>query len=127
MKIEKKCSACGKILEGRSDKKFCDSYCKSSYHYDKSINEEPRFYNKVDNQLKTNRRILKQFNKAGKATVRAKVLIEEGFNPQFFTHYWKNQKGDVYLFVYEFGFLKKTERNAEKFILVKWQDYMSSK
>ena len=121
----KTCMACGKELEGRSDKKFCDSYCKSSYHYKKVLEEAPRFYNKVDNQLKQNRRILKSYNKAGKATVRSKLLLELGFDPNFFTHYWKNNKADVYLFVYEYGFLKKTEHRVEKYILIKWQDYMN--
>jgi len=45
--------------------------------------------------------------KPEKATVRAEKLIEFGFNPGYFTHFWKNTKGDVYLFVYEYGFLKK--------------------
>jgi hypothetical protein len=125
-KNERVCKSCGKVLEGRSDKKFCESYCKSAYHYKKSLEEAPRFYNQVDNQLKTNRRLLKQYNKAGKATVRASLIKQEGFNPNFFTHYWKNQKGEVYLFVYEFGFLKKTEHNIDKFVLVKWQDYMNT-
>tara|TARA_R110000850_G_scaffold184714_1_gene310284 strand:+ start:49 stop:321 length:273 start_codon:yes stop_codon:yes gene_type:complete len=90
------------------------------------LEEAPRFYNRVDNQLKANRRILKQYNKAGKATVRASLLKEEGFDPNFFTHYWKNQKGDVYLFVYEYGFLKKQEHQVEKYVLIKWQNYMKS-
>ena len=121
----KKCLACGNNLQGRSDKVFCDAHCKSSYHYRKSIQESPRFYNQVDNQLKLNRKILKSFNKSGKATIRASKLIELGFNPKFFTHYWKNTKGDVYLFVYEFGFLKRKEGNNEKYILIKWQEYMN--
>jgi len=121
----KKCLACGNILQGRSDKVFCDAHCKSSYHYRKSIEEAPRFYNYVDNQLKLNRKILKSFNKAGKATVRANKLIELGFNPKFFTHYWKNTKGDVYLFVYEYGFLKRLENDLDKYILIQWQNYMN--
>lgn len=125
MKISNDCLSCGKLLNGRSDKKFCDPYCKSSYHYQKSIQESPRFYNKVDNQLKLNRKILKYYNKAGKATLRAETILELGFNPSFFTHYWKNKKGDVYLFAYEYGFLKKREGNKEKYVLIKWQDYMS--
>ena len=119
------CLACKKELYGRSDKKFCDLHCKSSYHYKKSQEEAPRFYNKVDNQLKQNRRILKSHNKAGKATIRANKLLNEGFNPNFFTHFWKNKKGDVYFFVYEYGFLKKKEQNIEKYILIQWQEYMS--
>lgn len=120
----KKCLACGDNLQGRSDKVFCDAHCKSSYHYRKSIEEAPRFYNKVDNQLKLNRKILKNFNKAGKATIRANKLIDLGFNPNFFTHYWKNNSGDVYLFVYEFGFLKRQEHEIVKYILIQWQKYM---
>lgn len=122
---QKACAACGRELKGRSDKKFCDLHCKSSYHYKRSLEEAPRFYNKVDNQIKANRRILKQYNKAGKATVRSSILVQEGFDPNFFTHYWKNQKGDVYLFVYEYGFLKKKEHDVEKYVLVRWQEYMS--
>ena len=121
---KKNCAYCGKKLSGRSDKKFCDAYCKSAFHYKKSQEDTPRFYNKVDNQLKRNRRILKSFNKAGKATVRAETILDLGFNPNFFTHYWKNKNGDVYLFVFEYGFLKKKEHHVEKYILIKWQTYM---
>ncbi len=122
---QKKCTNCEKALIGRTDKKFCDAYCKSSYHYKKSIDEAPSFYNKVDNQLKKNRKILKRYNRAGKATLRITTLLKEGFDPNYFTHYWKNNKGQVYLFVYEYGFIKTTERNLEKYVLVIWQDYMS--
>ena len=118
------CLVCDKKLEGRRDKKFCDPYCKSAYHYKLSQEQEPKFYDKVNNQLKLNRKILKEYNKAGKATIRSQKLIELGFDPNFFTHYWKNTKGDVYLFVYEYGFLKRKEPNAEKYILIKWQEYM---
>jgi hypothetical protein len=121
---QRTCLACDKELKGRSDKRFCDLHCKSSYHYRRSLEEAPRFYNKVDNQLKLNRKILKQYNKAGKATVRASLIKEDGFNPNYFTHYWKNNKEDVYLFVFEYGFLKKNEHGVEKYILIKWQDYM---
>ncbi len=122
---QRMCLACGKELVGRSDKKYCDIHCKSSYQYRESKLNEPKFYNKVDNQLKQNRKILKHYNKAGKVTVRAEVLIEQGFEPNFFTHYWKNKKGDTYLFVYEFGFLKRTEKEKVKYILITWQDYMN--
>jgi len=69
---------------------------------------------------------LKLYNKAGKATLRKEVLLEEGFNPRYFTHYWKNQKGQVYLFCYEYGFLALKENKREKYVLVKWQDYMQT-
>jgi hypothetical protein len=53
--------------------------------------------------------LLKNYNKAGMSVVRKEALLEEGFNPKYFTHYWKNQKGDVYLFRIWF-FRKKRKR-----------------
>ena len=57
-------------------------------------------------------------------TIQLVQILKEGFNPKYFTHYWKNQKGDVYLFCYEFGFLEKQENRKSKYVLVQWQDYM---
>ena len=124
MRFHKECLHCKKQLIGRTDKKYCDPQCKSAYQYQQEKEQPERFYNKVDNQLKLNRKILKEYNKGGKVTVRAEILKEKGFDPNFFTHYWKNRKGEAYLFVYEFGFLKIHENKKEKFLLVLWQDYM---
>lgn len=118
------CANCGEVLLGRKGKRFCSSYCKSNFHYEENKLNEESFYKTVDRQLKLNRKVLSVYNKAGKSTVRESVLLEQGFDPLFFTHYWKNGKGDVYLFCYEFGFLKRVELGRVKFILVKWQGYM---
>lgn len=121
----KKCLNCEAIIIGRSDKIFCDAYCKSSFHYKKKQREEKSLYESIDRQLKLNRKLLKSFNKAGKAVVRKEKILKEGFNPKYFTHFWKNKKGDVYLFCYEFGFLAKSENGKSKYVLVKWQEYMN--
>lgn len=120
----RKCLNCKEDLTGRHDKLFCDTYCKSAFHYTKNKEKSKTRFKLVDEHLKTNRRILSIFNKAGKAVVRKEELESEGFNPNYFTNYWKNQKGEVYLFCYEFGFLKKTENGKTKYVLVKWQKYM---
>ena len=124
MKKRSNCLNCEEIIEGRSDRKFCSSYCKSNYHYVLNKGKESSFFVQVDKQLKLNRRLLRTFNKSGKATVKAERLIELGFDPNFFTHYWKNKKLDVYLFCYEYGFLKKVESGKIKYVLVEWQKYM---
>ena len=120
----KKCVECGEKIEGRIDKIFCSSYCKSAYHHKKNRGKEQSFYLKIDKQLKLNRQLLNHFNKAGKAVIRKDELLKTGFNPKYFTHYWKNQKGDVYLFCYEYGFLEKKEGDKIKYVLVQWQEYM---
>ena len=110
---------------GRTDKKFCNAYCKSSYQYKKELDATPTFYYVVYKQLKKNRRLLKNYNKSGKSTIRMSILLNEGFDPNYFTHYWKNGKGQIYLFVYELEFLKTMESGIEKYVLVTWQNYMS--
>jgi len=119
------CLNCKSELHGRVDKKYCSEYCKSNFNYVLNKNKAVSLFKSIDQQLKLNRRLLRDFNKAGKATVRMEKIVAAGFNPKYFTHYWKNKKGDVYLFCYEFGFLKRTENNKSKYILVEWQDYMS--
>ena len=120
------CPVCGSKIKGRRDKVFCSAECKSSAQYERRMETEDFFF-KVDSALKRNRKILKSMNKAGKAIVRKETFLDEGFDPHFFTHYWKNNKGQVYLFCYEFGFLETIDNNKVKFVLVKWQSYMEKK
>lgn len=120
----KTCLACGNPLQGRSDKRYCDVYCKSRYQYEKYKQDTDSMYFRVSRQLRLNRKLLKRYNRAGKATIRAAELNSAGFDPRYFTHYWKNSKGDVYRFVYEFGFLPRQENGKEKFILITWQPFM---
>jgi len=118
------CPECGKEFTGRTDKKFCPIYCKSAFHYQKNRTDEENLFKQIDDQLKLNRKILKKYNRGGKATVRKELLLAEGFNPKYFTHYWRNSRGDVYLFCYEYGFLERREKDRLKYVLVRWQTYM---
>lgn len=119
------CLVCEAKITGRADKKFCSIKCKSAYQYQQRKFEDDLFF-KIDKQLKTNRRILKAYNKSGLSTVRKEKLISEGVDPRCFTHYWKNHKGDVYLFCYEYGFLELKANAKHKYLLVVWQDYMGN-
>ena len=120
------CIYCEKPLVGRVDKIYCDSYCKSAHFNEKRKKDGiTSFFKKVDDQLKTNRKILKHFNVEGYSTIKKEILQEKGFDSNFFTHYWKSQKGNVYLFCYEFGFLSLKNKNRDKYLLVQWQDYMN--
>tara|TARA_R110000868_G_scaffold339309_1_gene600028 strand:+ start:81 stop:467 length:387 start_codon:yes stop_codon:yes gene_type:complete len=124
MDNERRCPVCEILVKGRSDKIFCSAKCRSINQYD-NRQETEAFYLQVDRQLKINRKLLKKYNRSGYTTIRKSELIQEGFDPKFFTHYWKNLKGDVYLFVYEYGFLKIADQGKEKYVLVIWQEYMA--
>ena len=123
--MERLCLSCNKLVEGRVDKLFCSPYCKSSYHYIKNRNKKMTRFLIVDEQLKRNRNILQHFHKSGKKTLLKSELVDKGFDPNFFTNYWKNSKNDVYLFCYEYGFLSINESAKKKYLIIDWQDYMS--
>lgn len=120
----KKCPVCESEVKGRVDKIFCSQKCKSIHQYDERQKNE-KFFLQVDAQLKTNRKILKRYNKSGYTTVPKLKLHEEGFNPKFFTHYWKNKQGDLYLFCYDYGFLTLKRNPKNKYLIVQWQPYMA--
>jgi hypothetical protein len=48
----KQCLNCNELLNGRSDKIFCDGNCKSSSHYKKRQGEAQPLFEKIDKQLK---------------------------------------------------------------------------
>ena len=121
----KECPNCSKQFEGRLNKVFCSLYCKSSFNYIKDKNRIPTRFRVVDTQLRLNRKILAKFNQAGKATVRKQTLLDEGFDPKCITGWWKNKKGDTYLFCYDYGFIAREENSKEKYVLIQWQDYMN--
>lgn len=117
------CKYCDEALIGRADKKYCNQYCKSAHQYEKRKLSEGIYLN-IDRTLKKNRKILKAYNKNGFSTVRQNELIAQGFNPKFFTHYYKTKSKKVYLFCYEYGFSSIQHNGKPKFLLVQWQDYM---
>ena len=101
----KKCLYCDKILNGRSDKKFCNDYCRNAYNNQlKSVNSS--IVRTINNALVKNRRILEALLGEEKMVKLPKTkLLTEGFNFKYVTHHYTNQKGDTYLFCYEYGYL----------------------
>lgn len=102
----KKCLNCGKELRGRSDKKFCDDYCRNNFNNDKN-SDSNNFVRNVNNVLRKNRRILEQYltNNEELKKVQRDRLLQDGFNFKYHTHQYQNQKGQTYFFVYEYGYL----------------------
>lgn len=102
----KTCLTCGKPLKGRSDKKFCDDYCRNNFN--NQLNAESNNYvRNVNNALRRNRRILEELLPAGEEMVKTtkEKLLLSGFRFKYITHTYTNKKGNVYFFCYEYGYL----------------------
>jgi len=103
--INKKCLACGKNLQGRTDKKFCNDYCRNAYNNQLKIATNQTVRN-INNALLKNRRVLEAALGEEEMTKTTKEkLIRGGFQFKYLTHTYTNKKGNVYFFCYEYGYL----------------------
>ena len=102
----KNCLSCGKPVKGRSDKKFCDDYCRAAYNNDLKSAANNLIRN-VNNALGKNRRILESLLPDGEATAKASrdKLIEKGFQFKYHTRSYLTKTNKTYFYCYEYGYL----------------------
>lgn len=100
------CLVCRKPLKGRSDKKFCDDHCRNLYNNQlkSGKNLYIRYINKI---LKRNRRVLESLAPINKKPfkVSREKLLRLGFSFDYFTHMDSDEKGDIYKYCYDYGYL----------------------
>ena len=102
----KNCLACSKPIKGRTDKKFCDDYCRNAFNNQLKADSNNLIRN-INNALRRNRRILEDLllpHTQMVKTSRDKLLVL-GFQFKYQTHTYTNQKGNKYHFCYEYGYL----------------------
>lgn len=100
------CLACNKPVKGRTDKKFCDDYCRNNYNNQLKSNTINLVRN-INNALGKNRRILEDMFSEGEdmAKTNKNKLLQKGFQFKYITHTYTNKKGNVYFFCYDLGYL----------------------
>ncbi len=105
-KENKTCLFCEKTVKGRSDKKFCDDYCRAAYNNELKSAANNNIRN-VNNALGKNRRILENLLPEGEATAKASrdKLIEKGFQFKYHTHIYNTKTDKTYFYCYEYGYL----------------------
>lgn len=103
----KHCIDCGAPLTGRSDKRFCDDYCRNHYN-NKMKSGSNNLIRNINNVLKKNRNVLSSLLSVGDDTTKVsrEKLLESGFLFKYGTHSYTNKKGNVYIFCYDYGYLK---------------------
>jgi len=99
------CLACGEPIRGRSDKRFCDDGCRNTYN--NKLNSIPNnFVRQINAVLKKNRRILEETLSSEKMIkVHRKKILAKGMDFNYFTNQLHTTKGQIYFFVYEYGYL----------------------
>jgi len=104
--ISRLCLNCKKPVKGRTDKKFCDDYCRNNYNNQLKSNTINLVRN-INNALGKNRRILESLftDGEGMAKTNKNKLLQKGFQFKYSTHTYTNKKGDTYFFCYDIGYL----------------------
>ena len=118
--MERICPECNRPVRGRMDKKFCSSQCRVAFN-NRQNKDATEIIKQVNGILKRNRKILQKLNPHGKAKVHHDQLVTAGFKFSYFTNSYTTKKGNIYRFVYEYGYLKLADN---MYALVKKQDYV---
>ncbi|MCW3119919.1 MAG: hypothetical protein JWM28_4001 [Chitinophagaceae bacterium] len=105
-KEAKTCLFCDKPIKGRSDKKFCDDYCRVAYNNALRAIANTQMRD-VNNALSKNRRILEDLLPAGKETSKTtqEKLLQKGFLFKYITHLSVNKSGNTCYYCYDYGYL----------------------
>jgi predicted nucleic acid-binding Zn ribbon protein len=104
----KDCLFCNKPLRGRLDKKFCDDACRNSFNNQKRLKTASGAYiRNINNTLLKNRNILERLISADSETAKTNLnkLQGLGFIFKYYTHTYTTQKGAVYHYCYDYGWL----------------------
>lgn len=121
----RKCGQCNSVILGRSDKRYCSEQCRAIHNNQKRQHDSgEKFILQTNSILRKNRTILKQASPYGKTTLSRKVLEQAGFDFRYFTSQYRTNRGNVYNFCYDFGYLLLPE---SKVLIVNYQPYMDSK
>jgi hypothetical protein len=115
--IIKICELCQKPIKGRSDKKFCNDYCRNGYN-NQSKSTQTSIIRNTNNALLKNRKILKELLPEGCPIMKVKreKLLQNGYFFNYNTSVHKNKKGSIYYYCYDYGMMPLNEEWCIVFI-----------
>lgn len=105
---KKACLACGSIIKGRADKKFCNDYCRNNYNnLQKSKDNYSSIIRNINNALLKNRKVLQSLlpPQEDLAKTTREKLLRLGFQFGYLTHIYTTKAGKQYFYCYDYGYL----------------------
>lgn len=112
----KHCIYCKKNIRGRSDKKFCNDYCRNIYNNQLHAVDN-NFIRNINNALGKNRRILNELMmKNNIVKINKEELLHAGFQFKYHTHFQKGKTGTVVFGCYDYFYILSDD---EKCVIIK--------
>lgn len=117
----KYCAYCDKQIRGRSDKKFCNDWCRGSYHYEMNRSTSTLVH-AINLNLRRNRKILQSFlpTTSQMAEVEKDRVKVYGFDFTYYTHV-KVVNNITYYFCYDFGYQMV---NKDKIVIIQQKNLL---
>ena len=113
---KKRCEYCKKDIRGRSDKKFCNDYCRNIYNNQLHAVDN-NFIRNINNALLKNRRILYGLMINERIIkINKEELLHLGFQFKYQTHYHKGKSGTPVFGCYDYYYVLSEE---EKCVIIK--------
>lgn len=109
------CPVCGSEINGRSDKKYCDDYCRSTHHYKLNENNN-KLIRRMNSRLRKNRRILDKVIAKERTCCSYQHLLFLGFDFSIHTSIYINDDGDTCYYCYDRGYVSK---GKDQYLIVK--------
>lgn len=107
---KRKCLACNEPIVGRVDKRYCSDACRTLYH-NQRYSGSANIVKKIDGILKQNRRVLRDILDGNlRRKIEKTALIDKGLDFDFFTNQFIHPDGQIYFFIYEYGYLSKDDQ-----------------
>ena len=106
--LKRSCLACGSVLKGRADKKFCNDYCRNNYNnQQKSKDNYSGAIRNINNALLKNRKALESLLPSHEDVVKTtgEKLLQLGFRFRYHTHIYTTKTGRQYFYCYDYGYL----------------------
>ena len=99
----KHCKACNKIIKGRTDKKYCNDYCRNIFNNQlKSCTNN--LVRNINHLLSKNRRVLERyfFQKEKIVKIKKEELLHQGFYFKYHTQTVKTKSSLLIYFCYDY-------------------------
>jgi hypothetical protein len=112
------CRVCHVVIHGRRDKQYCSDYCRASNfnNFNTDINTLIR---RINYTIRRNRNILAHFTSEGENRIPKRMLIDSGFNFNYFTSAQAIRNGETCFFCYDQGY---HEQDGEYYALITKED-----
>lgn len=106
----KLCENCSKTIRGRSDKRFCNDYCRNVFN--NNLNAAANnLVRRINMLLCKNRRILEALFTGKEKMIRIKkeILIQRGYSFKYATGIYPTKREAFFFYCYDYSILRISE------------------